>query len=74
MSGLKTVVMLYGVAFGMVVLLLRRYFARQAVRQVERITGRRFDERLYLFGFKYAGLAIAVIALLGLLGVLPLTQ
>lgn len=62
---------LYGLAFGIVAFTFRRRFAHRAVQQVEKITGRRFNEEYYAFGFKYAGLAIATMALLDLLGLLP---
>lgn len=55
--------------WGIIFVGFRRSIARRAVRQAEWITGKRFDEGIYVFMFTYGGLLMAVFALLTLLGV-----
>jgi hypothetical protein len=59
-----------GVVFGLFLFFGRFRGARIAVEEQQRLTGALLSERFYVFGFKYGGLAIAIVSLLRFLGML----
>lgn len=66
----NTLATLVVIAMGATFVLCRRSLARTAKRQNEAFWGQQFDERIYLFAFKYGGLVFVTIGLLALCGVI----
>jgi hypothetical protein len=58
------------IVVGALLVVFHAPLARNARRQNEAFWGERFDERLYLIGFKYGGLLFIAAGVLVLLGVI----